>query len=183
MYTLDKPDNLVEMFEKSVAEFGSNLWMGTKNKARDGYDWVTYDQVAQRIGDLRGGLAHLGIQKDDAVGIIANNRVEWAVACYAAYSLAARYVPMYEAELEQTWRYIVEDAAIRVLFVSKPEILEKVKSWPDEIETLNHVVLINGQGEGTMEALERYGRDNPAAVIYPDADDIAALIYTSGTTG
>ncbi|MCP4199161.1 MAG: AMP-binding protein [Proteobacteria bacterium] len=34
-----------------------------------------------------------------------------------------------------------------------------------------------------MEALERYGRDNPAAVIYPDADDIAALIYTSGTTG
>ncbi|MCP4346142.1 MAG: AMP-binding protein, partial [Desulfobacterales bacterium] len=183
MYTLDKPDNLVEMFEKTAAEFGSNPWMGTKNKAGNGYDWVTYDQTAQRIADLRGGLAHLGIQKGNAVGIIANNRVEWAVSCYAAYSLAGRYVPMYEAELEKTWRYIVEDAEVRVLFVSKPEILDKVKNWPDEIKTLDHVILIDGQGEGTMEALERHGRDNPAPVNYPNADDIAGLIYTSGTTG
>ncbi len=183
MYTLDKPDNLVEMFEESASRFGSNLWMGTKNKAKDGYDWVTYDQVAKRIANLRGGLTHLGIQKGDAVGIIANNCVEWAAVCYATYSLAGRYVPMYEAELEKIWRYIVEDAAVRVLFVSKPEILAKVKNWPDEIETLNHVVLIDGQGEGTMAALERVGMDNSVPAVYPEADDIAGLIYTSGTTG
>ncbi|MBC2712415.1 MAG: AMP-binding protein [Desulfosarcina sp.] len=183
MYTLDKPDNLVEMFAQSVDRFGGNLWMGTKNRAKDGYDWVTYDQVARRITNLRGGLAHLGIQKGDAVGIIANNRVAWPVACYATYSLAGRYVPMYEAELEKTWKYIIEDAAVRVLFVSRPEILAKVKGWPEEIETLDHVVLIEGQGEGTMEALERYGKEHPAPAVYPDADDIAGLIYTSGTTG
>ena len=125
MFTLDKPDNLVEMFEASAQRFGSNLWMGTKNSAKDGYDWVTYEQASRRIAHLRGGLAQLGIQKGDAVGIIANNRVAWAVACYATYSLAARYVPMYEAELEKTWRYIVEDAAIRILFVSKPEIFNQ----------------------------------------------------------
>ena len=125
MYQLDKPDNLVEMFERSAARFGGNRWMGTKNAAKDGYEWVTYDQTAQRIANLRGGLARLGIERGDAVGIIANNRVEWAIACYATYSLAARYVPMYEAELEKTWKYIVADAAIRVLLVSKPEILER----------------------------------------------------------
>ena len=183
MYTLDKPDNLVEMFEDSVARFGGNLWMGTKNKAKDGYDWVTYDQVGKRVTDLRGGLAHLGIQKGDAVGIIANNRVEWAVGCYATYSLAGRYVPMYEAELEKIWRYIIEDSAVRVLFVSKPEILAKIKHWPEEIETLNHVVLIEGQGEGSMAALERHGEENPVPAVHPEADDIAGLIYTSGTTG
>jgi long-chain acyl-CoA synthetase len=161
MFTLDKPDNLVEMFEASAQRFGSNLWMGTKNRAGDGYDWVTYAQASRRIDHLRGGLAHAGIQKGDAVGIIANNRVAWAVACYATYSLAARYVPMYEAELEKTWRYIVEDAAIRILFVSKPEILVKVENWPDEIETLDRVVLIDGQGEGTMAAMEHVGMQNP----------------------
>ena len=83
MYTLDKPDNLVAMFEESVAKFGGNLWMGTKNAARDGYDWVTYDQVAQRIANLRGGLARLGIEKGDAIGIIPKNRGEWAATCYA----------------------------------------------------------------------------------------------------
>ena len=183
MYKLDKPDNLVEMFDESVARFGGNLWMGTKNATKDGYDWVTYDQAARRIADLRGGLAQLGIEKGDAVGIIANNRVEWAVACYATYSLAGRYVPMYEAELEKTWKYIVDDAAVKVLFVSKPEILEKVKTWPEEIASLIQVVLIEGQGDGSMQALERLGADNPVPAVYPRSDDIAGLIYTSGTTG
>ncbi len=183
MTALDKPDNLVEMFAQSVARFGGNRWMGTKNAAGDAYDWVTYDQVAQRIDDLRGGLAHVGIAKGDAVGIIANNRVEWAAACYAAYGLAGRYVPMYEAELDQTWRYIIEDAAVRVLFVSQADILQRVQGWIDEIDTLDHVFLIDGQGENTMAGLERIGRDHPVAAIYPDAEDIAGLIYTSGTTG
>ena len=183
MYKLDKPDNLVEMFEKSVARFGGNLWMGTKNAAKDSYDWITYDHAAQRIANLRGGLAQLGIEKGDAVGIIANNRVAWAVACYATYSLAGRYVPMYEAELEKTWKYIVDDAAVKVLFVSKPEILEKVKTWPQKIPSLNQVVLIEGQGDGSMQALERLGADNPVPAVYPRPDDIAGLIYTSGTTG
>ena len=183
MYTLDKPDNLVEMFEETVAKFGGNLWMGTKNAAKDGYDWVTYDQAARRVANLRSGLAQLGIEKGDAVGIIANNRVAWAVACYATYGLAGRYVPMYEAELQKTWKYIVTDAAVKVLFVSKPEILEKVQSWPEEIDTLEHVILIEGEGDGSMQALERSGSKTPVPAIYPLADDIAGLIYTSGTTG
>ena len=183
MYKLDKPDNLVEMFENSLARFGDNVWMGTKNAARDGYDWVTYTQIAQRIANLRGGLAHLGIARGDAVGIIANNCVEWAVACYATYSLAARYVPMYEAELEKTWKYIVADAAIKVLLVSKSEILEKVATWPDEIESLQHVICIEGQGEGSLLALERLGAEQSVAPVYPQSDEIAGLIYTSGTTG
>ena len=183
MYKLDKPDNLVEMFDESVARFGGNLWMGTKNAAKDGYEWVTYDQAARRIANLRGGLAQLGIEKGDAVGIIANNRVEWAVACYATYSLSGRYVPMYEAELEKTWKYIVDDAAVKVLLVSKPEVLEKVKTWPEEIASLNHVVLIEGREDGSMQALERLGADNPVPAVYPGPDDIAGLIYTSGTTG
>ena len=183
MYTLDKPDNLVEMFAESVARFGSNRWMGTKNKAKNGYDWVTYDQVGQRVADLRGGLNHLGIRKGDAVGIIANNCVAWAVACYATYSLAGRYVPMYEAEREATWKTIIADSAVRVLFVSTPAILAMVSGWTEEIETLEHVLLIAEQGEGTMAALERIGRDNPASAVCPDADDVAGLIYTSGTTG
>ena len=74
---------------------------------------LTFSDVEEQVDRLACGLQKLGIQKSDAVGIIANNRVEWAVACYATYSLAGRYVPMYEAELEKIWRYIVEDAAVR----------------------------------------------------------------------
>ena len=38
---------------------------------------------------FRGGLASLGVGRGDLVAIIADNRVEGAVACYATYGLGA----------------------------------------------------------------------------------------------
>jgi len=92
MYQLDKPDNLVEMLEDSIAIHGANEWFGVKNRD-NAYQWYTYKQVGTRIDNLRGGLASIGIGRGDTVGIISNNSVEWAVACYATYGRSARFVP------------------------------------------------------------------------------------------
>ena len=56
--------------------------VGTKNTAVE-YEWVTYSQVSRRVYNLRGGPARMGVKKGDAVGIIANNRTEWAVCAFA----------------------------------------------------------------------------------------------------
>ncbi|MCP4130764.1 MAG: AMP-binding protein [bacterium] len=182
MYQLDKPDNLVEMVEESIAKFGEREWLGTKNK-ENVYEWVSYKQVGERIDNLRGGLAHLGVDKNETVAVIANNSVDWVVACYAAYGRCARYVPMYKAELVKVWEYITKDSNTKVLFVADRDIYEKVKNWPNEIEDLKHVVLMEGEGPGTMAELEEIGKKNPVKSVQPNPDDIAGLIYTSGTTG
>lgn len=182
MYHYEKPDNLVELLETSVAKYPRNDLFGTRN-AQGIYEWVTYEEVGRRVDNLRGGLAQLGVGKDDAVGIIANNRTEWAIAAFATYGLGARFIPMYEAELESTWRYIIEDSFIKVLLVSKPEIYEKVRDFPRDIESLEKVFLIEGDGENSMAALEKLGEDHPVDSVHPDPNDIAVLIYTSGTTG
>jgi len=59
------------------------------------------------------------------VGLIANNRVEWAVAAFAAYGLGARFIPMYESELLHVWEYIITDSAVKVLLVSKQRSMIK----------------------------------------------------------
>ena len=177
-----EPENLVEFLENSVAAFSNKPLFGTKNSLGV-YEWVTYKDVGERVDNLRGGLAQIGVQKDDAVGIIANNRVEWAVAAFATYGRGGRFVPMYEAELEKIWEYIIKDSSIKVLFVSKPEIYERVRTLTETIPTLEKIFLIEGDGENSMTELERIGRSNPVPSVYPDPDDIAGLIYTSGTTG
>ncbi|MCK9273502.1 MAG: long-chain fatty acid--CoA ligase [Syntrophales bacterium] len=182
MYQLDKPDNLVDLFEGSVSRHSRNPLFGTKGPDGE-YRWSTYAEVARRVDNLRGGLASLGIAAGDAVGIIANNREEWAVIAFAAYGLGARYVPMYEAELIHIWKYIITDSALKILFVSKPEIYEKIRNFEKEIPTLERVFIIEGEGGETMENLEKVGEANPVPSIHPDAGDIAVLIYTSGTTG
>lgn len=182
-YTLDKPDNLVGIFEETLARFGDREWLGTKNKKTNTYDWVTYRDVAKRIDAIRGGLAKIGVQKGDGVAIIDNNSVEWAACCYATYGLGGRFIPMYKAELLKIWKYIITDSGTSVLFVRDKEIYEKVKNWTGEIESLKNIYIINGTGPESLAELEKLGAANPIPAIHPNAEDIAGLIYTSGTTG
>ena len=177
-----KPDNLVSLFEESVAKFGPNRLHGTRNGSGV-FEWGTYAEAGVRVDNLRGGFASLGVEPGDAVGLIANNRPEWAYAAFATYGRGGRFVPMYEAELPATWRYIIEDAGVTVLLVSTPEIRDTVKALTADLPTLRHIVLIDGEGEGTMAGLEAIGAANPVASVTPKPTDIAGLIYTSGTTG
>jgi len=182
MYAYDEPDNLVEMFENSVTRYPDEPLFGTKNP-QGAYEWVTYQEVAKRVDNLRGGLAQLGVGKDDAVGIISRNSVEWAVAAFATYGLGARFISMYETEVFRIWKYIVADSAIKVLFVATPVIYEQVRGFLDEISTLEKIIVIDGDAEDSMAALEQVGQQHSLPSMRPSPYDVAGLIYTSGTTG
>ncbi|MCD6487268.1 MAG: AMP-binding protein [Syntrophobacterales bacterium] len=178
----NEPDDLVTFLERSVAKYPDRPLFGTKNSQGE-YEWITYAQVGKRVDNLRAGLASLGVGKDDAVGMIANNRTEWAVGAFASYGLGARWVPMYESELLHVWKYIITDSSIKILFVSKLEIYEQLKDFVNEIPILEKIFLIEGKGKNSMAGLEEDGEKNPVPSIKPNPNDIAALIYTSGTTG
>jgi long-chain acyl-CoA synthetase len=182
MYELDKPDNLVEIFEDSVKKYSNNPLFGTKNSS-GAYEWVTYADVSRMVDGIRSGLVGLGIKKGDAVGIIANNRTEWAVCCYASYGVGALFVPMYEAELEKIQKYIIKDSGLKVLFVSKKDLYEKAKTWVNEIDSLKYVFVIDEKGPNSYKELMENGLKRVVPAIRPTANDIAGLIYTSGTTG
>lgn len=184
MFRYEKPDNLVDLFEDAVADFADNDLFGTKQE--DGaYTWVTYADVGRRVDDLRAGLSKLGITKGDAVGLIANNRTEWAIAAFASYGLGARFVPMYENELPRIWRYIVNDASVKVLLVANTGISDQMAARMAETPSLEGIYVIDSDGESgnSMASLEAEGGRQPVPSYKPAPGEIATLIYTSGTTG
>ena len=181
-FKIDKPDNLVDHFNIATEKFKNNKLFGTKNKATGQYEWLTYGDIREKTDNFRGGLFGKGIKAGDSVGIIANNRVEWAVAAFATYGLKARFVAMYENETVRTWNYIIKDAEIKFLLVSTEEIYQKVKHLKDEIEILEDIYIIESESENSMQELEKNGAKNPVEPIIPAFSDVAALIYTSGTT-
>ena len=182
MHIFEKPDNLVELIENSVEKYPDNKMFGTKNTDGE-YEWITYREVGKRIDNLRGGLSRAGIEKGDAVGIIASNRTEWAITAFATFGLGGRYIPMYEKELVKIWKHIINDGGIKLLLVATQEIYDQIEAMRDELPGLEKVYLIDGEGENTMSGLEISGADRPVASIRPKPEDIAVLIYTSGTTG
>ena len=182
MHIFEKPDNLVELIENSLEKYPDNAMFGTKNKEGE-YEWVTYREVGERIDNLRGGLSQAGIKRGDAVGIIANNRTEWAISAYATFGLGGRYIPMYEKELVKIWKHIINDGGIKLLLVATQEIYDQIEAMRDELPGLENVYRIEGHGENTMSGLEKLGATSPVSSIRPKPEDIAVLIYTSGTTG
>ncbi|MHA1673337.1 MAG: AMP-dependent synthetase/ligase, partial [Promethearchaeota archaeon] len=179
----DDPNNLVSLYEGTIQKFPNHNFLGEKNQDGE-FEWITYGDFGKRIDNLRGGIATLEIvAKNDFVGIIANNRLEWAIGAFATYGLGARWVPMYEKELDQTWKYIIQDSGLKLLFVSTEEIKNKIRAMQQDLPNLKKIIVINSTGSDSFQVLEKLGENAPIEVIHPDFDDIAGLIYTSGTTG
>ncbi len=176
--------NLVQMLENSRQRFGDQPLYGTK---RDGiYEWTTYEEFAEKVDALRGGLASLGVSAGDKVAIICKNTEEWAVSAYATYGLCGQHIPLYETQMAKEWEYIIRDCGAKILLAANPTVFEQTRNFPDKIDTLEHVVLLSGSVSGdvtTYEDLLKTGRENPIEALQPESNSPMGMIYTSGTTG
>ena len=176
--------NLIEMLEKSRHLYADRPLYGTKH---DGvYEWTTYEQFAEKVDAFRGGLASLGVSAGDKVAIICKNTEEWAVSAYATYGLSAQHIPMYETQMAKEWEYIIRDCGAKVLLAANAAVLEQTRDFPENIESLEHIVLLSGSDAGdvkTYSDLLKTGRENPVQVRHPESQSPMGMIYTSGTTG
>ncbi len=178
-----KFDTLVDIFTEATKRHPQRPLFGEK---RDGqWQWMTYATFKEKVDNLRGGLAGLGIKDGDRVAVISNNRSEWAIGAYATYSLGAAYVPMYEAQHDKEWAYILRDCGAVACFVANDKIASRLEAVRGEIPELKHVVnFVGGDTDHhTLAALIRRGAETPAPLHKPAKDSLAGLIYTSGTTG
>src|SRR5438876_2916353 len=96
---------LVQLLRSSLERYSDRPLFGVL--ASGVWEWKTYREFGALVDQFRGGLASLGVARGDRVAVISNNRLEWAVGAHAAFGLGASYVPMYEAQLDKEWQYIL----------------------------------------------------------------------------
>ena len=178
-------ETLNELYTQAVSRYPDNTLFGVRGGDGD-WDWTTYAQFADAVDKARGGLASLGVEKGDRVAIISDNRAEWAVGAYATYTLGASWVPMYEAQTQKDWVFILGDSGAKVVFAATDGIRAQVEEVQGDLPNLSTVIVIDDPAAGDAidytELLNR-GSENPAPVAVVDDSDLAGLIYTSGTTG
>ena len=133
-----------------------------------------------------------GVQEYDKVAVISNNRWEWATIAAAAYSLAATLVPMYEAQLETDWTYILNDCNASVVICATQDIFHRVRTNVLPATPSIHACLClddddasDLQEEYSFPKLMDAARQSSVSpfIQEPTPEDLADLIYTSGTTG
>jgi long-chain acyl-CoA synthetase len=173
--------DLATMFEDVVARYAEKPLFGIRRG--EGWEWTTFGEFGRLVARCRVALADRGVRRGDRVAVISNNRIEWAIVGYATYTLGAIYVPMYESQLDEDWRFILTDCGARLCFVSGEAIANRVRAFAGDLATLQHVIDFDARGDNSFAALMNAtnGHDVAAATLTPA--DIAMFIYTSGTTG
>jgi long-chain acyl-CoA synthetase len=159
---------------------------------KDGGEWVrrSFREVEETVRKLALGLADLGVGKGDKVSILANTRPEWTYCDFAALSIGATVVPIYQTNSPEECQYVLENSDAKVVVVEDDEQLEKIRAVRDQLPLLEHVVRMSGASDDAISLDDVAGRgaggDAAAwerlwSAVTPE--DVCTFIYTSGTTG
>ncbi|HTT95784.1 MAG TPA: long-chain fatty acid--CoA ligase [Solirubrobacterales bacterium] len=179
---------LADLLVRSAELYGSHPAV----RFKEGGAWVdrSFQQVLDIVKPLALGLVALGIEKGDRVSILGNTRPEWTYFDYAALSIGATVVPIYQTNSAEECAYVLENSDAKVVVVENDEQLAKVSEVRDRLPQLEHVVMMVGEADGvlSMAGLAAKGATVDDAVFRQridavTSDDICTFIYTSGTTG
>ena len=177
------------MFEQSIQQHGSKPALAHKPKGGT-YQDISYAKLGESVDAFSKGLNALGVQKDDRVAILSENRPEWAITDFGSLKAGAVTVPMFSTLTAAQVSYILNDSGSKIICVSTEAQLKKVLSIRDNVPTLEHIILYDAIEDETAEGVIQFEDvcgDVEAATSGESAevseDDIATIIYTSGTTG
>ena len=168
----------------------------TPSNSKETVNGSTYrqDEFLLRVEELFFALRALGLKPRDRAIIISENRLEWAIADYAVLCSGATTVPIYPTLLAAQIEALLRNCEPAIVFVSTPELLDKVLTARGEL-AIRHIVAFESgsQHAGVMrlDALYDLGRrstyEDPGqfrrAALSVDPGDVATIIYTSGATG
>jgi long-chain acyl-CoA synthetase len=186
---------LVELFFEAVERHDTSNAL--RYRAGEG-DWrsISHRELLERVRRTALGLKTLGLERGQRVGILSENRPEWAQADWAALCVGVTDVPLYDTLPPPQVEYILNDAEVRLVFASNASQLEKLLEIWERVPSLEWVVLFDGDSPDervmTLAALMERGAEEEAAgrgvdfreqALAVKPDDIATMLYTSGTTG
>src|SRR3954468_12991119 len=152
------PGTLNRIFFDAVATHHRPDALQVKRNGR--YVPISHETLAERVRRTTLGLEEIGVRSGDRVGILSENRPEWAIADYACLMLGAADVPIYPNLPSDQISYILRDSGAVAIFVSNAEQAAKIAEIRHECTGLRHVITFADSQGGvdlTMAALEAQG--------------------------
>ncbi|WP_428002548.1 AMP-dependent synthetase/ligase [Acidovorax sp.] len=190
-------DTIAAMFWNGVAQRGPRVWM--RQKQLGIWKSWTWNQTADAVREIAGGLMALGFAPGECASILSNTNIEWVLADLAVLSCGGVSNGIYPTDAASQVHYLSEDSRTSVLFVEDDEQLDKALEVRGALPLLRTIVVFDMEGLRSLEdpgiislqALRALGREWSQGhagelerrVQACRPEDVAILVYTSGTTG
>jgi long-chain acyl-CoA synthetase len=171
----------------AAQRFGDHL--AARHRVDGEWQELTYNEVVDAIGEVALGLADLGIEPGDRVGILADTRLEWTLASYGISAAGGVVVPVYPTNSPRECAWVLGNSGAKAVVCENDGQIAKIAEVRDEMPELGVVVSIDGDGgDLSLDELRSRGRARDRAELEERQSRVApedayTIIYTSGTTG
>ena len=154
-------------------------------------DWMpisTGEFILQAM-EVSKGLISLGICPGDKIAVASSNRVEWNILDVGVQQIGAILVPVYPNISESDYRFIFNDAQVKICIVSNLELATKINNIKGEIPSLEHLFSFDELADfKNWKHIFDVATSTPESEVQKRMDvvkngDLVTIIYTSGTTG
>lgn len=159
------------------------------SKVNGKWESVSTKNFLDECMEVSKGLIALGVQPKDNVAIVSNTRYEWNVMDIAIQQVGAIVVPFYPNISENDYRYIFNDASIKICVIADDELFSKISNVKKDVDTLEKIYTMEKvEGAEHWSTIKDLGKNIDQSEVeermkLPQYEDLATIIYTSGTTG
>ncbi len=180
------PQRLFEIPTYQLEHYANDQMFVTKQQGV--WQPISTREFLNQVAQYSKALVAYGILPGDKVALVSNNRVEWNIMDIAIQQVGAIVVPIYPNISVADYRYIFNDAKIKICFVGDEDLLAKISGIKDEIPTMEQLFIFDNHAEKHWSSILTRSNETEDAEIERRKseikhEDLVTIIYTSGTTG
>ncbi len=185
--------NVHQMLKKTIdahSDTTAYRWFLDSEGTSESVTWAEYYDQLKQVGK---SLMALDVQKGDKVIILSYTCYKWVLCDMANATIGAATVGIYQSNLPEDCKYIINHSDSVVIFAQDQAQLDKLLQIRDEIPNIRKVILFEGASQNddwiiSFDEFLKLGKkitekDLQQRIKTVTPEDIATIVYTSGTTG
>lgn len=182
-----EPTRVFELLDELSKHPKVDLLNSKENK-----QWINYstEDFIRNVNAVGYGLINMGINPGDRVAIVSNNRPEWNFVDYGSQQAGVITVPIYPTISTTDLTFILQDAGVKVLFISSKDIYKKFVAIESQLENAPKVIAFNSiEGVPSFTSFIDEALSKPQDALLQERKrqviptEMFTILYTSGTTG
>lgn len=184
---MNTPERLFDIPYIQQEKYPQEVMFSTKVDGK--WTAVSTDDFLKQANEVSKGLIALGIEPGDKIALVSPNRYEWNIMDIGIQQTGAIGVPIYPNISTKDYKYIFNDAGIKLCVTGTPELFDKISAIKEDIPSLNAIYCFdeipNGEHWSNIkkEAVKTADQEVEDRKAVITNDMLATMIYTSGTTG
>lgn len=185
------------LIQCQAQKYGERVALKYRDYATSTWIPVSWNQFSEKVSKVSRALVALGVQAQENIGVFSQNKPECLYTDFGAFGVRAVTVPLYATSSEAQVHYILQDAAIRFLFVGEQYQYDVASRVQNLCHTLKRIIVFDSSvklapGDTNSLYYEDFLALGDNMELQQQVDkltaesspqDLANILYTSGTTG